>query len=184
VMAEFIEEVELVAQMQAEGFGLQLRVSPVDAELAVDADRQLLASAVSNLLQNAFKFTRPHGTVSLLTHATADRALIEIWDECRGLPEGKAEELFLPFTQAGVDRSGLGLGLSIAQSATRANGGEVSVRNIPGTGCVFTIDLPRRPLPPLPTVHDRPHEDRAAPESSGNGSESRSQTREPKARAS
>ena len=89
-------------------------MSAVDSTLAVDADRQLLAWAISNLLQNAFKFTRASGTVSLLIHATADRVLIEVWDECGGLPEGKAEELFLPFTQLGVDRSGLGLGLSIA----------------------------------------------------------------------
>jgi signal transduction histidine kinase len=42
----------------------------------------------------------------------------------------------------GGDRSGLGLGLSIARKAVRAHGGEVTVRNMPGKGCVFTIDVP------------------------------------------
>jgi signal transduction histidine kinase len=184
VLADFIAEVEIIAQMEAEGFGLELLVSPVNGGLAVDADRQLLGSAVSNLLQNAFKFTHPRGTVSLHTHATADRVLIEIWDECGGLPDGKAEELFLPFTQAGVDRSGLGLGLSIALSAVRVNAGEISVRNIPASGCVFTIDLPRKPPPPTSTLHTLPHSDRGAPEASGNSSKSRTHTREPKAQAS
>ena len=184
VLADFIAEVEIVAQLQAVGFGLELLVSPVDGGLAVEADRQLLASAVSNLLQNAFKFTRPRGTVSLHTHATSDRVLIEIWDECGGLPDGKAAELFRPFTQLGVDRSGLGLGLSIARSAVRVNAGEISVRNIPGSGCVFTIDLPRKPLPPTTTLHALPASDRGAPETSGNGSKSRPHTREPKAPAS
>jgi signal transduction histidine kinase len=184
VLADFIAEVEIVAQMQAEGFGLELLVSPVDGSLAIDADRQLLASAVSNLLQNAFKFTHPRGTVSLHTHAAAERVLIEIWDECGGLPEGKAEELFLPFTQAGVDRSGLGLGLSIALSAVRVNAGEISVRNIPGSGCVFTIDLPRQPPPPTITLHALPDGVQGAPEAHGNSSQSQTHTRGPRARAS
>jgi signal transduction histidine kinase len=111
----------------------------------IDGDRQLLASAVSNLLQNAFKFSRARGHVSLVTRATADRVLIDVSDECGGLPPGKAEDLFRPFIQQSTDRSGLGLGLSIARSAARANGGDIHVRDIPGTGCVFTIDLPRRP---------------------------------------
>jgi signal transduction histidine kinase len=184
VLAEFIEEIELVAQLQAEGFGLRLAVSSVEDKLAVDADRQLLGSAVSNLLQNAFKFTQPNGEVSLVTQATPERVLIEIWDQCGGLPDGKAAELFRPFTQAGVDRSGLGLGLSIALSAVRANAGEISVRNMPGTGCVFTIDLPRKPVPPTAIVPGAAHGDRGALEESGNGSKSRPHAHEPKARAS
>jgi signal transduction histidine kinase len=166
VLAEFIEEVELVAQMQAQGFGLKLLVSPVDGDLAVDADRQLLGSAVSNLLQNAFKFTRPQGEISLVTHATADRVLIEIQDECGGIPDGKAEELFHPFTQAGADRSGLGLGLSIALAAVRINSGQITVSNTPGTGCVFTVVLPRKPPPPASTLRVAPQGDRGAVEGS------------------
>jgi len=170
--------------MQAEGYGLRLSVAPVDGTLAVDADRQLLSSAVSNLLQNAFKFTRPEGTISLRTRATTDRVLIEVSDECGGLPEGKIEELFLPFTQANVDRSGLGLGLSIARKAVHANGGEISVRNVPGTGCVFTIDLPRKQTPPTPILNARPEADGGAPGFSGIAAEAGPHSPEPKARAS
>jgi signal transduction histidine kinase len=162
VVADFIEEVELVAQLQAEGRGITLRVSPVDGDLVVDADRQLLASAVSNLLQNAFKFTRPHSEVLLITHATDDNVLIEVQDQCGGIPDGKAEELFHPFTQAGVDRSGLGLGLSIALTAVRANSGQITLCNVPGTGCVFTIVLPRKPLTFTPTFNVVPQGDRGA----------------------
>jgi len=54
-------------------------------------------------------------------------------------------ELFRPFEQQGADRSGLGLGLSIVRKSVGANGGEIRVRDLPGTGCVFTIDLPRLP---------------------------------------
>lgn len=162
VLADFIEEVDLSARMQAEGLGIKLLVRPVDGDLVVEADRQLLASAVSNLLQNAFKFTRPNSEVSLITHATRDNVLIEIHDQCGGIPDGKADELFHPFTQAGVDRSGLGLGLTIALTAVRANSGQITVCNFPGTGCAFTIVLPRKPA--TPTLNVVPQADGEAAE--------------------
>jgi signal transduction histidine kinase len=99
---------------------------------------------MSNLLQNAFKFT-PTGTVVLSARATDERVFLEVADECGGLPAGKAAELFLPFTQRSADRSGLGLGLAIALRSARACGGELHVRDVPGYGCVFTIELPRQP---------------------------------------
>jgi signal transduction histidine kinase len=64
-------------------------------------------------------------------------------DECGGLPSGKVAELFKPFHQRAADRSAVGLGLSITYRSVEANGGRVQVRDIPGSGCVFTIDLPR-----------------------------------------
>jgi signal transduction histidine kinase len=99
---------------------------------------------MSNLLQNAFKFT-PSGTVALTARATEERVFLEVADECGGLPPGKAEELFRPFAQRSADRSGLGLGLAIALRSARACGGELRVRDVPGHGCVFTIELPRQP---------------------------------------
>jgi signal transduction histidine kinase len=142
-VADFIEEVKVSAVLQAESSGIELSVEAVDGELSIDADWYLLTSALSNLLQNAFKFTPAQGTVVLCVRATAERVLFDVADQCGGLPPGKTEELFRPFTQASPDRSGLGLGLSIALSAVRANRGELSVLNVPGKGCVFTIDLPR-----------------------------------------
>jgi signal transduction histidine kinase len=55
--------------------------------------------------------------------------------------------MFLPFTQNGADKSGVGLGLSICRRSVEANNGVLSVRDLPGSGCVFTIDLPRLALP-------------------------------------
>lgn len=57
-----------------------------------------------------------------------------------------AEQMFKPFTQGAEDRSGLGLGLSIALRSVEANKGVLSARDLPGVGCVFTIDLPRHYL--------------------------------------
>jgi signal transduction histidine kinase len=153
-LADFIAETKLSASLEADVKGCVLVVSDVDPLLAVDVDRDLLLSAVGNLLQNAFKFTRPLTEVTLNAYALADRILIDVLDHCGGLSPGSAESMFTPFVQEGEDRSGLGLGLSIARRSVEANGGVLSVRNLPGTGCVFTIDLPRHSLaeeePPLP----------------------------------
>jgi signal transduction histidine kinase len=143
-LGDFISEISVSAAMHAEGYGVELTVSAVEADLAIEADRQLLGSALSNLLQNAFKFTHPRGRVSLTAYAALGRILIDVCDECGGLPVGKAEDLFRPFTRGGANRTGLGLGLNIAQSAIRANSGDLSVRDVPGKGCVFTISLPRQ----------------------------------------
>ena len=142
-LAEFIAEMKHAALLDAAAHECSLKVIDVDPLLAVDADWDLLASAVGNLLQNAIKFTK-HGTeVTLSAHACGDRIRIEVGDHCGGLPFGNAEKMFEAFTQHSDDKSGLGLGLSIARSSVEANNGTLSVLDIPGTGCVFTIDLPR-----------------------------------------
>lgn len=146
-LADFITEVQLSAALEAQVHRCALVVSPVDAKLAVDADRELLLSAVANLIQNAFKFTHPLSEVLLKVYAAADRIVIEVEDKCGGLPAGDVEKMFLPFTQAGANRTGLGLGLSISRRSVEANKGTLGVRDIPGSGCVFTIDLPRHAMP-------------------------------------
>lgn len=148
-LAEFIEEVQVSAALEAEGHRLQFEVDAVDAELAIDADRQLLASALFNLLQNAFKYSHAGGRVRLSTRATDAQVLIEVSDACGGLPPGTAEALFRPFERAEAKGPGLGLGLSIALSAVRVHSGELLVQDVPGEGCVFTIVLPRLPLAKL-----------------------------------
>ncbi len=141
----FLEEIVIGASMQAQARAIHFFVAPVDDEVTIKGDRPILLAAVSNLLQNAFKFTRRGGTVSLATEVTRDRVFVHVEDECGGLPAGKVEELFAPFSQRGEDRSGLGLGLSICLKAARANGGAMSVRDMPGKGCVFSLGLPRPP---------------------------------------
>jgi signal transduction histidine kinase len=148
-LAEFITEVRHSATLEAELRHCVLIVSDIDPRLGVDADRDLLSAAVGNLLQNAFKFTHPGSEVTLNAYASADRILIEVEDHCGGLPPGDAERMFAPFVQAGADRSGLGLGLSISRRSVEANAGSLGVRDVPGVGCVFTIDLPRHAMPHL-----------------------------------
>lgn len=142
-VADFIEEVEIGALMQAQARGIHLTMTPIDRTLSVDGDRPLLASVISNFLQNAIKFTSKGGNVCVGARATAEHVFIDVEDECGGLPAGKAEELFRPFGQQGSDRTGMGLGLTICRRAAAANAGAVHVHDLPGKGCVFTLELPR-----------------------------------------
>jgi signal transduction histidine kinase len=141
-LVTFIDEIAASGLLHAEYRHIQFSVEPVDPALSIDADPQLLMSAVMNLLHNAFKNTPSGGRVVLRARAEQGRLLIEIQDECGGIPPSKGD-LFQVFgDRRGSDRSGLGLGLSIARKAVRAHGGDIRIRNMPGDGCVFIIDVP------------------------------------------
>ena len=119
-----------------------IRVVAAASGHVVAADHRLLRSALTNLLRNAIKFTREGGQVAVRSRLAEGRVLIDVEDECGGLPPDRAEWLFAAFEQAGRDRSGFGLGLAISKQAIEAHGGTLSVKDVPGKGCVFTIDLP------------------------------------------
>jgi signal transduction histidine kinase len=146
-LADFVSDVKISASLEAHSRGCTFTAGDVDPVLALDVDREMLLSAVGNLLQNGFKFTRPNTEVLLSAYAVADRIRVEIEDHCGGLPAGFADNVFLPFNQRSSDKSGLGLGLSICRRSIEANNGVLRVRDIPGSGCVFTIELPRHTLP-------------------------------------
>jgi signal transduction histidine kinase len=153
LVSTFVDEIGAGAKLEADARSLKLIVSPAHKELAIDADEQILAAVVGNLLQNAFKFTRPHSTVTLTVRASTDRVLIEVHDECGGLPgEGEGKDLVASFEQRGADRSGLGIGLTFSRWGAEANGGRLYARNLPGSGCVFILDLPRASVPATASV--------------------------------
>ena len=134
--------VEDVVTAMASGGVVPVRVE-VDSEVRVRADKQMLISALTNLIQNAIKFTRSGGKVEVRAAAADDAVVIEVRDECGGLPPGSTETLFTPFVQRATDRTGAGLGLSIVCKIMLAHGGRVRVRDIPGHGCVFELSFPR-----------------------------------------
>ena len=151
-VAELVEEVGIGASLQAQVRGLVFAVMTVDPTLTVEGDRPVLTATISNLLQNAFKFTRQGGRVSLTTSVSDSHVRFDVEDQCGGLPPGKTEALFRSFSQRGEDRTGLGLGLSICLKAAKANRGAIEVHDLPGKGCVFSLVLPQKRPPPLALV--------------------------------
>ncbi|MDQ6618489.1 MAG: HAMP domain-containing histidine kinase [Pseudomonadota bacterium] len=144
-VSDLIDDLKVSAALQANARGVTFDVSPVDPQLTVEVDRELVSSALQNVLQNAFKFTRSATHVRLHAYGIDDRVRIAVEDHCGGLSAGDPEELFVSFKQRSVDRSGLGLGLAISRAQCEANGGTLTVRDKPGCGCVFTIDMARCP---------------------------------------
>ena len=146
-VSEFIEEVGAAASLDEGVRGTSLIVVPNADDAVILADRQVLAAVLANLLQNAFTFTRPGTTVTLRVDASEDRVRIEVEDECGGVLSGNPAELFRPFEQQSANRTGLGLGLAFSRWGTEANDGRISARNLPGRGCVFSVDVPRIHVP-------------------------------------
>lgn len=135
----FVSEIQISASLEARARGCRFVVFATGLGLAVDGDREALAAAVGNLLQNAFRFTEPGTEVSLSVHSREGRVLIEVADHCGGLPVGDAERISRPSTQRATGKSGL----AVCRRSVEANDGVLRVRDVRGAGCVFTIDLPR-----------------------------------------
>ncbi len=158
----FLGEIELAAAIAANSAGIALSTQLGDQGVQVLGDRQLLSSAVTNVLHNALKYTPRGGHVSLKTSASQDRVQIEVQDECNGLPDSIVAGLFVPFHHGGADNTGLGLGLSISARAVDSMHGKLGARNL-ATGCVFTIDLPRLTSRPLEPIGSGPSSGRPVP---------------------
>jgi two-component system phosphate regulon sensor histidine kinase PhoR len=129
-----------------------------DAQVYADARR--LEQMLTNLVENAIKFNREQGTVTISHQSDAEagaslsgasvRSRIMVEDSGEGIPAQHLERLFERFYRVDRARSrdmgGIGLGLAIVKHLARAHGGEVSVTSELGTGSVFTIELPQPSL--------------------------------------
>jgi len=142
LVSQLLEQVEVDGSTGARAGGFALTFDSGEPGLSVTIDRQLITAALGLLLQNALKHTRPEGRVSFATSSRADLVFFEIADQCGGLAPGKAEDMLLSLEERGGDATGMGLGLDIARRSVEACNGELRVRNVPGSGCVFTMQLP------------------------------------------
>lgn len=141
-VATFLNDVAVVAGLQADDRQVEFQMTAIDDGLAVTGDPQLLGSAVMNLLNNAFKYTPAGGSVILRAYAAPHAVLIQVQDACGGIPATSGDPFRAFGERRGADRTGLGMGLSIARKAIRAQGGDIRIHNMPGEGCTFSIELP------------------------------------------
>lgn len=146
-LSAFIADADAWARLDVNLVRCTFEVQPVDPALALCGNRELLHAALANVIQNAFKFTQPETVVHLVARSADDRIRISVADHCGGLSQGDEKKMFVPFASHLGRMAGLGLGLSIARQSVEADMGSLTVQDVPGTGCVFTIDLPRHQLP-------------------------------------
>ena len=127
------------------------RVITVDANgaLSVEGDEQRLRQVVTNLLQNALRYTPPTTPIELRTERFGGFAVLKVIDHGEGIGPDHAPRIFERFYRADASRAresgGAGLGLAIVASITSAHGGRYRVETTPGGGATFVIELPLAP---------------------------------------
>jgi signal transduction histidine kinase len=146
LLIQVVGEVEATASIEARLRGQTIKVE-VNPRLEAYGDHHYLISALSNVVQNAIKYSPQGATIRVGARDAKSNIVIEVEDQCGGLPKGKADELFQTFNRKNADRSGLGLGLTISRQAVALHGGTLRVRDLPGRGCVFSFTLPKKKRP-------------------------------------
>jgi signal transduction histidine kinase len=134
---------EVLGESEIDAEAKNLRIEwDLERGLELDGDSRLLRSIVSNLVRNAVKFSPAGGHVHVRARRAEGRISVEIEDSCGGLPPGATDDLFAPFRQRGIDRTGFGLGLAITKQAVEAHQGSIQAHSLPGKGCVFLVSFP------------------------------------------
>jgi two-component system, OmpR family, sensor histidine kinase SenX3 len=149
-VAQFVAEAVDRFRSAADRRGIVLEVEDVPLQFVVQGDRRQLVSAVSNLLDNAVKYSDAGSTVEVRARLTAERERawidVEVRDHGIGIPQRDLERIFERFYRVDRARSretgGTGLGLSIVRHVASNHRGEVRVRSREGQGSSFTLRLP------------------------------------------
>lgn len=142
LLSQLVDQIIVTAEIEASSRKQVLEIN-IDVTLVVETDQQLLHSAVSNLIQNAIKYTRVGGKIKVRGAMIGEHVVIEVEDECGGLPGGNVD-LFKAYEQQHANRNGVGLGLTIAQRAILLNQGTIEAVDLPGIGCIFKVILPKK----------------------------------------
>jgi two-component system phosphate regulon sensor histidine kinase PhoR len=140
-------EAELLAKVAEERrVELALELGGGDPAPPVVGDASSLGRLVGNLLDNAIKYNRPGGRVTVRVAARGDGVVLEVEDTGIGIPDSALPRIFERFYRVDKgrarDEGGTGLGLAIVKHAAQAHGGRVEVESSLGVGTVFRVFLP------------------------------------------
>jgi protein-histidine pros-kinase len=126
------------------GVSLEVAIAPDLPTLCVDPRR--LIQMLSQLLDNARKFTPPGGRAGVRAHVCGDELRMAVWDSGVGIPDQDRERIWAAFTQLDIGdalrKGGLGLGLTLLTKLAELHGGRVELESTQGGGSVFTLVLP------------------------------------------
>ncbi|GAB3373261.1 PAS domain-containing sensor histidine kinase [Lysobacter rhizosphaerae] len=158
VLTEAVETVETEARQRAHALQIEMPEAPA----WVVGDRARLVQVLSNLLNNAVKFTPPGGNIHARLRIVGGHVEVVVRDNGPGIAPEKLVDIFNPFVQGeqdeGHSQGGLGLGLSLVQQLVGLHGGEVSASSSgqPGEGAEFLIRLPATIAPAIAAASEPP----------------------------
>jgi CheY-like chemotaxis protein len=146
-LTKIITSAVQTAQPLIHANGHELTVTQARENLYVHGDTTRLTQVVSNLLNNAAKYTYPCGNILLTTEKTGDNVAIRVKDNGTGIASDMLPHIFDMFVQADNSltrtHGGLGIGLTLVKNLVEMHGGTVEVTSDgPGKGCEFTVRLP------------------------------------------
>jgi signal transduction histidine kinase len=143
-LVDVIEEVAFQFDEVAQQAGRTLAAETPPGPAPLEADRDLLVRALSNLVDNGLKYSRPASTVRILLEATGEAYLLRVIDSGEGIPpEYLPDRIFEPLVRARPRDGGSGLGLSIVKKIAEMHRGSISAESKPGEGTTMTLCLPR-----------------------------------------
>jgi PAS domain S-box-containing protein len=151
-MADVLRDAVSEAQLTAEAHSIVLVIS--DDPLTAEVDRSRIEQVLSNLIDNAVKYSPADSQITVSVAADTDSLSVSVRDNGLGIDPDARQRLFNRFYRgtrtARNSSEGLGLGLYVARGIVEAHGGTISVESVPGEGSVFTVTIPRR------QPHERP----------------------------
>jgi PAS domain S-box-containing protein len=141
VMTDAVE----IMQSIADKAQIQLAVQPLSVHVWMDRDR--IIQALTNIINNAIKFSPPHTSVKIAAESISNGIVkFQVKDSGRGIPPENLETIFDRFQQVDAsdsrDRGGTGLGLAICRSIIQQHGGQIWVESTLGQGSTFYFTLP------------------------------------------
>jgi len=145
-LADLMRKLESMYNSRAEEEGKAFRVDAPALALSIYTDPDRLESVLTNLLDNAIKYTGEGGTVALSAHVEGGYARLAVSDTGQGIPPDELPRIFERFYRVEPSRAqkhgGTGLGLSICKELVRTLGGTIEVQSLAGHGTTFTLTLP------------------------------------------
>jgi two-component system, sensor histidine kinase and response regulator len=146
IAKEVVQELKYLAQSKGLTLSVQHPQNALANPLKTSGDYLELRRMLTNLVGNAIKFTE-QGSIDISISAPADRVILAVCDTGPGLSPQEQEQLFQRFYKGTHHQAGSGLGLHLVSRIVQAHQGTIAVESQPNQGSIFTICLPKLPLP-------------------------------------
>ncbi|MFS4457406.1 two-component regulator propeller domain-containing protein [Maribacter sp. 2304DJ31-5] len=142
-LTSFIREIYLAFGQRAIDNEIDYQFTSSSNDITLWFDKGQMEKTIFNIISNAFKFTPPGKSIKVEVGILKKQAIVRIIDTGEGIPKKKLSKIFNRFYQNAVtEKTGFGIGLSIAQEVIKLHSGKITVKSIEGKGSEFNILLP------------------------------------------